>query len=102
MFNKQRIRSLAEAERLMDEGKVPWVWAPNEQGMYERLAVAPEIMEEFGLEQSQTVNFIILNAIAEMSLRILARKLEDLRQQIEDEKLTENFDFRSMMNDNDH
>ena len=101
MLNKQYIRSLAEAERLMDEGKVPWVWAPSLNGIYERLAVAPNIMEDLQLKTGQTINNLIMDAIAVMSLEILSAKLEDMRQQLEDEQMNPDFDFRSMMNEDD-
>lgn len=101
MINKQRIRILAEAERLMDQGKVPWVWSPSQNGTYERMAVTPEIMTELGLEQGQTINQIILEAIAEISMVILRRKLDEILQKVEDDMMDPNFDFRSMMNDDD-
>lgn len=98
MINKRRIRIMAESERLMDQGKVPWVWAPIENG-FDRMPVTPRIMEELGLEQGQTINYIILDAIAEMSLQILSDKLDEIRQQAEDTLLEPDFDFRSMMNE---
>jgi hypothetical protein len=100
MVNKKRIRALAEAERLMDQGAVPWVWAPNDVGNYERMAVSPTIMTDLGLEIGQTVNTFIVDAIAELSLRVLAERIQDLRQTMEDANLDPNFDFRSMINDN--
>lgn len=101
-FDKRRIRILAESERLMDQGLIPWVWAPSpESGRFDRMAVSPKIMEELGLEQGQTINLIILDAIAAMSLQILTDKLDEMRQQAEDSQLDPDFDFRSMINDND-
>lgn len=98
-MNKRRIRILAEAERLMDQGKVPWVWAPSHNGSYERMAIAPEVMTELGLEQGQTINQIILDAIAVMSMEILREKLDEIIQKAEDNQLDPDFDFRSMMNE---
>ena len=102
MVDKRRIRVIAESERLMDQGKVPWVWAPNEYHTYDRLPVTQQIMEELGLEHGQTINFFILDAITELSREILAIKLQELAQTLEDAQLEEDFDFRSMMNEDDH
>ena len=92
---------MAESERLMDQGLIPWVWAPSENGSFGRMAVTPRIMEDLGLEQGQTINHIILDAIAEMSLRILAERLDEFRQNLEDEQLDPDFDFRNITNDDD-
>lgn len=102
MVDKSRIRLIAESERLMDQGKVPWVWAPTDYHVYDRLPVTNQIMEELGLEHGQTINFIILDAISDLSKEILAKRLEELAQSLEDAQLDENFDFRSMMNEDDH
>lgn len=91
------LRSMAESERLMDEGKILWVWAPNMMGTYDRLAVAPNIMEKLGLEQGQTINTQILDAVASLSNQILIEKLDDIIQAELDKQLDPNFDFRSMM-----
>lgn len=97
MLDKQVLKILAESERMMDEGKVPWVWAPKRQGEYDRLAVAPSIMKELGLQQGQKVNTILCDAIAEMSLTLLTEHLAKINQDVEDQQLDENFDFRNMM-----
>ena len=102
MFNKEMIRTLAESERMMDRGETPFVWMMTFNGQYERMAVAPAIMEELELEQGQTINSIIQNAIFELSLRILAEKLDDLARKAEDSLLDENFDFRKEMNDDNN
>ena len=96
-MNINQIRMLAKAERLMDAGEIPWVWAFGPDGQYERLSVAPDVMEMLELEQGQTVNSFIVNAIAELSLRILKERIEQVTQDIEDEQLTEDFDFRKEM-----
>jgi len=102
MLDKEMLKAMAEAERLMDEGRIPWVRAPMSDGRYDRLAVASDIMEELGLEQGQTINRILMDAIAELSIKTLVNKLEELRQKTEDEELDENFDFRNMLDgDND-
>lgn len=96
-MNIERIRMMAYAERLMDEGKIPWVWSLSSIGQYERLSVAPEVMEMLELEQGQTVNAFIVNAIAELSLKMLQDKIEETRQSLEDMQLTDDFDFRKEM-----
>lgn len=94
---------MAESERMMDEGLIPFVWAVNIQGQLERLAVAAPIMKDLGLKQGQTVNSILVDAIAAESLRILAEKLDDMTQEIYDQMLTDDFDFRKEMgNDSDN
>ena len=97
MLDKKLLKALAQAERMMDAGEIPWVWAPSLNNGYERLSVAPGIMEAFELEQGQTVNSFIVNAIAELSLKILKLKIEEVKQEMEDEQLTDDFDYRSMM-----
>ena len=99
MKDKERIRMLAEAERLMDEGKIPWVWAIGPYGTKERLCVNPQVMEEFQLEQGQSVNSFIMDAIAYRSLELLKEKITQVRQDAEDILLEPNFDFRDMMGD---
>ena len=103
-MNIKRIRLLAKAERMMDSGEIPWVWSVGLRGEYERLSVSPEVMEILELEQGQTVNSFIVDAIAELSFEILKSRIEQCRQdaedklqEIQDEQLTEDFDFRSMM-----
>jgi hypothetical protein len=81
----------------MDEGKIPFVWAMSPSRQMERLAVAPIIMKELGLKQGQSVNSILVDAISAMSLRILTEKIEDITQEIYDQMLTDDFDFRKEM-----
>jgi len=96
-MNVERIRLLAKAERLMDAGEIPWVWSYGLDGHPERLSVTPEIMEILELEQGQTVNSFIVNAIAELSLKLLKEKIEQVQQEMEEAQLTEDFDFRKEM-----
>lgn len=96
-MNVDRIRLLAKAERMMDAGEIPWVWAIGPSGNKERLSVNPEVMEILELEQAQSVNSFIVDAIAELSTKILAEKLDDIIQQMEENMLDENFDFRKEM-----
>ena len=99
MLDKEQIRMLALAERLMDEGEISWVWMMANSGQYERLAVNEKVMEELGLVQGQTMNTIIMDAIARESIRILTEEVEMIRQKAQDSLLDEDFDFRKEMND---
>lgn len=99
MLDKEQIRMLALAERLMDEGEISWVWMMANSGQYERLAVNEKVMEELGLVQGQTINTIIMDAIARESIRILTEEVEMIRQKAQDSLLDEDFDFRKEMND---
>jgi hypothetical protein len=102
MVDKNTLRKLAESERMMDAGLVPFVWAKNIEGRMERLAVAAPIMEDLGLVQGQTVNSILVDAIAAESIKLLTERLEQITQDIYDEMLTDDFDFRKEMgNDSD-
>ena len=98
-MDKKMLKALAAAERLMDEGKVPYVRMLNSYNEYERMAVSPSIMEELGLETGQTINKILLDAIFERSMDILKNTLGEIVQKTEDMQLTEDFDFRTMMGD---
>ena len=62
LTNKQ-IRMLAEGERRMDAGEVPFVIIAGN-----RLAVLPVVMDELGLESGQTVSNTIVLAILEANL----------------------------------
>ena len=59
----EEIRILAEAERLMDAGKAPFVLYAGG-----RMLVRPVVMEELGLETGQTISDTIARAIAEAHL----------------------------------
>ncbi len=97
MLDKDLIRAMAKAERMMDEGKIPWVWAPGPQGISERMAVSEEVMEDLDLVTGQSVNTMIRDAILISNLQNLGKKLEKFAQEIEDRELKDDFDFRSMM-----
>ena len=106
-MDKRIIKAMAEAERLMDAGIIPFVLAPGPSGLIERLAMTKEQMEEFGLVQGQRINTIIRDAILEANLKriskILSKFQEDvadtLMQAEDEEMLDPNFDFRNLMND---
>ena len=54
MLNKRMLKIMAESERLMDEGKIPYVMAPGPDGIPERLAMTDDLMLDFGLNQDTT------------------------------------------------
>lgn len=99
MLDKRILRAMAEAERMMDEGKLPFVMAPSPRGLLERFALTPQIMEDFGLEQGQTINTIIRDAIIEYNLQRVLDDVSRMSQDIEDAELDEEFDFRDFMDD---
>lgn len=101
MLDKDIIRAMAEAERMMDEGKIPWVWAPGPQGITERMAVSDEVMEDLNLITGQNVNTMIRDAILIANLENLGKKLGKIAQEMEDKELKDDFDFREMMGDGD-
>lgn len=102
MLDKFFLRAMAESERLMDEGKIAWVMAPSVSGEgMDRLAVTDEIMEDLQLKQGQTVNSILRDAILMMTLQKIGDDLTALREKKEEEQLTKDFDFRTMMGDDD-
>jgi antitoxin component of MazEF toxin-antitoxin module len=97
MLDKDIIRAMAEAERMMDEGKLPWVWAPSPEGISERMAVSQEVMDDLNLVTGQNVNSMIRDAILVSNLEHLGKKLAKMAQEMEDKQLKDDFDFRSMM-----
>ena len=99
MLDRERIRMLAEAERMMDKGEIPWVWAIGPLGTKERLCVNSQIMEEFQLEQGQSVNSFIMDAIARRSLELIREKITQVKQDVEDSLLEPDFDFRDILGD---
>lgn len=69
-FTAEQIRMLAEVERMMDRGEMPFViW----RGL--RSSVLPEVMIELGLEQGQTVTDILYDAILAASIRLCEREI---------------------------
>ena len=62
-FTTKEIKMLAEAERQLDAGEVPFVvWGGG------RMTVQPIVMEELGLEIGQTVSHEIAGAILRANL----------------------------------
>ena len=96
-MNKNTIRLLAEAERLIDEGLIPYVWALGLNGNYDRLPVNQDVMDDLGLVTGQKVNSIIVEAIYRASQDHLKKLLDITIQKQEEELLDPNFDYRSMM-----
>lgn len=102
MLDKFLLRAMAESERMMDEGKIAWVMAPSVSGGgMDRLAVTEEIMEDLQLKQGQTVNSILRDAILMMTLEKIGKDLSALREKREEAELKDDFDFRTMMGDDD-
>lgn len=98
-MDKEIIRAMAKAERMMDSGEIPFVWAPSSQGIMERLACTKEIMKEFELESGQNVNSMIRSAIIDYNLTQLAKRIEEITDNI---GIEEGFDFRKLMNEDNN
>lgn len=96
------IRAMAEAERMMDAGTLPYVMAPSPNGKLERFAVNQEVMDDLGLVKGQTVNTMIMDAIIEASLDKIKKVISDTAQKIEDMNLNPDFDFLDMMDKDDN
>jgi len=97
-MDKNIIRAMAKAERMMDSGEIPYVWAPGPSGSLERLAISKAIMEEYDLVEGQSVNSIIRDAILDYNLRKLRQELEDIIDKV---SLDKDFDFRTLLGDKD-
>lgn len=63
-FSQDEISKIAEMERHMDAGKIPFVMLPG----FGRVSTSEETMKELGLVQGQTINPVIFGAILQMSL----------------------------------
>ena len=102
-MDKSELRIMALSERLMDEGKIPWVLAPSphRKGEYDRLPVSDDIMEDLGLVKGQHINSILFEAITEISIKNLIKLVEKRKQEEEDSELEEDFDFRKLMKDDE-
>ena len=97
MLSKDMLRAMAEAERMMDSGELPFVMAPSPNGGYERFAVHSDIMEDLELKQGQHINTMIMDGIIELQLQRLAKKVEEVAQKVEDSFLDPDYDFRKDM-----
>ena len=97
MLSKDMLRAMAEAERMMDSGEMPFVMAPSPNGGCERFAVHKDIMEDLELKQGQTINTMIMDGIIELQLQRLAKKVEEVAQKVEDSFLDPDYDFRKDM-----
>ncbi len=73
-LTNEQIRMLAQAERQMDAGELPFVVC-----MGRRLIVQPMVLEELGLESGQTVSDTIVLAIMEGNLALMRAQAELLR-----------------------
>lgn len=101
MLSKQILRLMAESERMMDEGKIPFVMAPSPNGIMERLAMTDELMEDFGLKQGQSINSMIRDAILNANIKKIADILSAAEDEFIEEELENNFDFRKLMDEGD-
>jgi len=97
-MDKNIIRAMAKAERMMDSGEIPYVWAPGPSGSLERLAISKAIMEEYDLVEGQSVNSSIRDAILDYKLRKIRQELEDIIDKV---SLDKDFDFRTLLGDKD-
>lgn len=97
-MDREIIRAMAKAERMMDKGEIPFVWAPSAKGIMERLACTQAIMEEFDLENEQTVNSIIREAIITYNLDQLRLRIEEITDNI---GLDSEFDFRKQLGEDE-
>jgi len=106
MIDNRIIQAMAKAERMMDEGKLPWVLAPSPAGIHERMPVPEAVMKEFELEVGQKINSMIRDAITEFMLGDILKSLKaTIEKAINEEdpeveqQLSEGFDFRDMIKD---
>ena len=97
-MDKYIIRAMAKAERMMDSGEIPFVWATGPSGTPERLAISESIMEEFDLVSGQSINTMIRDAILDYNLKKLREDVENIIDKL---TLDEKFDFRTMLGDED-
>ena len=72
-FSNEEIRLLAESERAMDAGEIPFVIYHGQ-----RASVQKPVMDQLGLVQGQTINDEIFGAM-------LRANIDDLRQKIAEE-----------------
>jgi len=104
------MRALAEAERMMDDGRLSWVMAPSpiNEGQFERLPVSEATLKEFGLVKGQKINSLILDGIHRYLINKMefkidsfikeSNKIKDDEEEKEvEKKLDPNFDFRKMI-----
>jgi len=69
-FSVEETKALAKLERDMDSGAMPYVMFN-----WSRMAVTPDIMEELGLEQGQTINQAIMMSIMQAALAACQAKI---------------------------
>jgi len=105
-IRKEILRAMAEAERRMDAGELPFVMAPGPSGILERFPLEAERMKEYGLEQGQRINTIIRDAILDESDKILKSRINsimesitDMEEELQDSLMEEEFDFRDYMDE---
>jgi hypothetical protein len=63
MFTKDQIKDLAEVDRMMDSGDMPFVWLDGE-----RVACSRECMTELGMAPGQTISRLIFHEILKWNI----------------------------------
>jgi hypothetical protein len=103
-IRKEIIRAMADAERRMDAGELPFVMAPGPTGIFERFPLEQDRMDDYGLKQGQRINTIIRDAILDESDKILKDRLNamlksiaDVEETLQEGMMEDDFDFRNMM-----
>ena len=71
-FTLERIRLLAQAERDMDSGKIPYTMLDGR-----RVAIEADAMEALNLQQGQTINWSIFIALQEWRIAQCRHKLAE-------------------------
>lgn len=69
----EELRMLAEAERQMDRGEVPWV---RVEGIQDRSLMNPEVMSMLGLVTGQTISWTLFGEILKLNLELLNRQID--------------------------
>ncbi len=71
-FTTEQIRMIAEVERDMDQGKIPFVVCDGQ-----RVATSDECMDELGLEAGQTINSAIFQAMCLFGIKQCQEKIAE-------------------------
>lgn len=68
----KELRMLAEIERQMDRGEIPWV---RVEGFTQRASIMPETMTVLGLETGQTITWFMFGEICQLQLEMCREAL---------------------------
>ena len=79
MLDQEILQHLPALERLMKEGKIPYVRVIGPTGDIEKLPVPPPIMQELGLLQGQKVDSILVEVISEKATQMLMSKMGEMQ-----------------------